>query len=113
MPSNYDTVPEALANLEAFDANTMRGYWGTDVDGEVYLVLSYRTVIATARRVGPAEGAQWGGLSQWITNARYSQTTARHIRMVAKAWEMPEPMLDPAEDPEGWQPDGATRITRR
>lgn len=71
-----------LANLRPFrnHAGTFSARWE---DGR-YCVYSYRTMIASAVYV-PTEWALVGNTIQWITDRRYSHTTACHLGMVG-AW---------------------------
>lgn len=69
---NYKTIATKLANREPFRGNSLTAYWY----GDVYRVVSYSTLIATAVQAG-----------YWTTyNAsKYSNTTSRHQNLIKGA----------------------------
>lgn len=69
---NYKTIARKLANLEPFRGNTLTAYW----DGDVYKVVSYSTLIATAVQAG-----------YWTTfnDRKYSVTTSKHQNIIRRA----------------------------
>lgn len=74
MKDNYRTIEARLASLMPFQGNSLQGFM--DESGKNYLVVSYRTLIATAQRDG----------GNWVSKTKYSVTTSRHQNLVRKAW---------------------------
>lgn len=75
---NYKVIEQKLRNLEDFRGNSLTGYWWVNFDGqEVYQVVSYRTVIATAHDI-----------HRELDTRFFSNTTSRHQRAIASAWGM-------------------------
>ena len=68
---NYKTIEQKLANREPFRGNSLTAYWS----GEVYNVVSYSTLIATAVQRG-----------YWTTfnERKYSATTSRHQNLIKR-----------------------------
>lgn len=64
MTVNYRQIPELLRARKPFRGNSMSAKIASD---DTYIVLSYRTVIATAK-----------GSEVTLDGTKYSQTTSRH-----------------------------------
>lgn len=63
MRATYRDIAGLLERRAPFTGNSMSAHY----DGEVYVVMSYRTVIAKADHRG-----------HWVTREDYSVTTSRH-----------------------------------
>ncbi len=74
MKDNYRIIEARLANLMPFEGNSLQGYM--DESGDNYLVVSYRTLIATASADG----------GNWVSKTKYSVTTSKHQNLVRRAW---------------------------
>lgn len=71
MQDNYKIIERKMRDREPFKGNTLTAYW----DGEVYKVVSYSTLIATAVQIG-----------YWTTfnDRKYSSTTSKHQSIVKR-----------------------------
>jgi hypothetical protein len=68
---SYKVIEQKLRNLEAFNGNSMRGFW----DERGYNVVSYYTLIANAHSI-----------HRELDTRYYSVTTSKHQRLIASAW---------------------------
>ena len=73
----YATIERKLTTLEPFDnKNSMSARW----DDDVYVVYSYRTVIATTNTRGG------GDRICWVSPEKYSTTTSRQQNLIRRVW---------------------------
>ena len=73
----YATIERKLTTLEPFDnKNSMSARWENDV----YVVYSYRTVIAHVNGQGE------GGRDRWVSPEKYSTTTSRQQNLIRRVW---------------------------
>ena len=74
---NYKIIRRRLQELEPFNGNSLRGYW--DSETMEYLVISYRTLVASRKS---------NDSIPWVTDIYYSPTTSRHLAIVKEAWNV-------------------------
>ena len=76
------TMAEAelhLAELQSFNAGSLRAFWYTNEAGTIYTVMSYGEVIATH-----SVGTDFKKI--WDHAYTHSKTTSKHANMVKRAW---------------------------
>ena len=80
MATSLKAANECITELERFRAPNLQGYWEReDVSTntpQYYCVFSYETLIAVCD----------GNEKAWITKAKYTATTSKHVAMVRRAW---------------------------
>lgn len=72
---NYRVIESRVASHQSFAGNSMHGFRAED---GTYVVVSYRTVIATVSPDGTVD----------ISKNHWGPTTGRHINICKRAWAL-------------------------